>query len=412
LLQLYDMIRVQETGMQKVLIQFVILIAAVVVLSFISSRLWGGRPEGQMGNRSLVVEEGMTVAQFGQRNELPPVLLKKVFDLRGPADQQRLVATFGMSNEQIRKKTQGLLALRTEHGSKNWAKILVKFALWLAFLAVVFVLMVRGLVTAQNRKWLLLAAVAVFGVMLGSDPSPMGTIKDAIVLLGARGVIFPPRLIAFGMFLLMVILANKFICSWGCQLGTLQDAIFRLNRDKRDRKGLIRQFKVPFAISNSVRMTFFAAIVASAFLWATDIVEGIDPFKIFKPQMLGLAGMAFVGVTLVLSLFTWRPWCHFLCPFGLVGWAAEKISLFKIHVDYDKCVACGACEKACPSTVMGAILKRDRTIPDCFSCGTCMETCPAKAISFKAGRRNKPPAGKFAAEIGTVGAPAVRQKEV
>jgi polyferredoxin len=202
-------------------------------------------------------------------------------------------------------------------------------------------------------------------------------------------------LIAFGVFLLLVIVANKFICSWGCQLGTLQDLIFRLNRDKDDRKGLFRQFKVPFVVSNGVRFAFFVALTTIAFVWATDIVEGIDPFKIFKPQVLGVVGAVFAGAILVVSLFTYRPWCHFFCPFGLAGWVAEKISLFKIQVDYDKCIACGTCERTCPSTVMGAILKRDRVIPDCFACGTCIESCPAQAIAFKTGRRNRPPEGKF-----------------
>ena len=64
-------------------------------------------------------------------------------------------------------------------------------------------------------------------------------------------------------------------------------------------------------------------------------------------------------------------------------------------MDYDKCIACQACSKACPSNVMDAILKQDRVVPDCFSCGTCMEVCPAKAISFEAGKRQKPPEGKF-----------------
>jgi polyferredoxin len=255
--------------------------------------------------------------------------------------------------------------------------------------------MVKRKVTTGIRKWLLLGAVAVFGVVLGSDPSPMGTVKDAVVLYGSKGVIFPPRLIAFGVFLLLVVVANKFICSWGCQLGTLQDLIFRLNRDKEDRKGLLRQFKVPFVISNAVRVAFFAAIVLFAFAWATDIVEGVDPFKVFKPQALGIAGAVFAGLLLVLSLFIYRPWCHFFCPFGLAGWVAEKISLFKIHVNYDKCIACEACTKACPSTVMRAILKRDKIIPDCFACGTCIETCPVGAIAFKAGKRSKPPADKF-----------------
>jgi len=382
--------------MKKILIQFVLLIAMVVGASFVSARLWGGKPEGGGAMQPLVLEATMTVGQFAQRNELPGPLIKKIFGLQSPQDKQQRVTSFGMTSDEILRKTEGLLALRAEHGSKNWAKIAAKFALWLAFLATVLVLMRRGKVTARVRKGLLLAAVVVFGVILGADPSPMGTVKDAVVLLGARGVIFPPRLIAFGVFLLLVIVANKFICSWGCQLGTLQDLIFRLNRDKDDRQSIVRQFKVPFVLSNGVRIVFFAALTTVAFVWATDIVEGIDPFKIFKPQVLGLAGAAFVGAILILSLFTYRPWCHFFCPFGLAGWVAEKISLFKIHVDYDKCIACGACEKACPSTVMSAILKRDRVIPDCFACGTCIESCPAQAIAFKTGRRAKPPAGKFA----------------
>ena len=330
-----------DDTMKNILIQFVLLVAVVVGASYASARLWGGKPEGLTETKPLVLEETMTVNQFAQRNELPPQLLKKVFGLQSPQDRQKLVTAFGLSHEEVVSRTEGLMALRAEHASKNWKKILAKFALWLAFLGLVLTLMRRGQVTARRRKGLLLAAVVVFGVILGSDPSPMGTVKDAIVLLGARGVVFPPRLIAFGVFLLMAIVANKFICSWGCQFGTLQDLIFRLNRDTEDRKAIWRQFKVPFIISNSVRIAFFAALIAGAFVWATDIVEGIDPFKVFKPQALGLIGVVFLGAVLVLSLFTYRPWCHFFCPFGLAGWVAEKISLFKVHVDYDKCIACG-----------------------------------------------------------------------
>ena len=381
--------------MKKTLVQFVLLIAAVTGASFVSARLWAGKPEGNTAVRPLLLEESMTVSRFAEHNGLPKPLVKRVFDLQGPQDGQKLVTSFGMDRDDVLRKTEGLLALRAEHGSKNWRKIVAKFVLWLAFLAAVLGLMRKRLITARWRKGLLLAAVVLFGVILGSDPSPMGTVKDAIVLFGAKGVIFPPRLIAFGVFLLMVVLANKFICSWGCQLGTLQDLVFRLNRDRHDRNGGPGQFKVPFIVSNGVRIAFFAALTTVAFVWATDLVEGIDPFKIFKPQVLGLAGVAFVTAVLVLSLFTYRPWCHFFCPFGLAGWLAEKVSLFKVHVDYDKCVACGICEKVCPSPVMGAILKRDRMIPDCFACGTCIESCPTGAIAFKTGRRQKPPQGKF-----------------
>jgi formate hydrogenlyase subunit 6/NADH:ubiquinone oxidoreductase subunit I len=78
-----------------------------------------------------------------------------------------------------------------------------------------------------------------------------------------------------------------------------------------------------------------------------------------------------------------------------VGWIVEKISIFKIHVDYDTCIACEACAKACPSSVMEAILKRERTIPDCFSCATCIGVCPTNSIRLKSGKRTMPPEGKF-----------------
>ena len=373
----------------------IIIVLVVVSTSILSSRLWSGGQE-QLPERTAVnIDKTETITEFGKKYHLDRKSLKKIFDLKSPDDLKKKVADFGMNEELISKKVNQVLAIQAEHASKNWFKIPLKGILWFAFLLAVFIPIRKGKITSRNRKWIYIAAVGVFGVILGSDPSPMGTVKDAIVLLGSKGVIFPPRLIAFGIFLLMVILANKFICSWGCQLGTLQDLIFRFNRDSKYSKGLFGQVKIPFIISNSIRVLFFLILILVAFVWADDIVGPIDPFKVFKPQVIGIAGGLFIGLVLVVSLFVYRPWCHFLCPFGLVGWMAEKISLFKIKVDYSKCISCQACSKACPSTVMDAILKQDRIIPDCFSCGTCMETCPATAISFGYGKRQKPPVGKF-----------------
>ena len=381
--------------MWRTTISLIVILLIVIFTSYVSSRLWAGRPEELPGNIDITVSEDITVAEFGKKYDLDRRILKDVFNLKSPDDLKKQVADFGMSRQLLSKKLNKVLAIQAEHGSKNWIKIFLKGGLWIIFLLAVFNLLRKGKITARNRKWIYMAAVVVFGIILGSDPSPMGTVKDAIVLLGSKGVIFPPRIIAFGIFLLMVVLANKFICSWGCQVGTLQDLIFRINRDSKDRKGLFGQIKIPFIISNSIRISFFLLLIFVAFIWAVDIIEVIDPFKIFKPKVIGIAGGLFLGSVLFLSLFIYRPWCHFFCPFGLVGWLAEKISVFKIKVDYDKCISCQACSKACPSTVMDAILKQNRIIPDCFSCGTCIETCPADAISFVSGKRTKPPDGKF-----------------
>ena len=49
-------------------------------------------------------------------------------------------------------------------------------------------------------------------------------------------------------------------------------------------------------------------------------------------------------------------------------------------------ISCVTMEK----TVMEAILKQDRVVPDCFVCGTCIDVCPTKSVSFASGKRTPP----------------------
>ncbi len=380
-------------------LRFFIVIAAVVLLSLLSSFFWQGTPEKTEDSIPLIIRDGMTIAEFGKENRLPDEVLKKVFPLQGKADFQKTQESLNIPRNELVEKVGKTRALAEEYKSKNWAKIPLKFGLWILFLAGVFVLMRRKKITPGLRRKLYLTAAVVFGVVLGSDPGPMGTIKDAIVLFGAKRVVFPPRMVALTVFLLMVFLANKFICSWGCQVGTLQDLIFRLNRNRADTEGILKQYRPPFLWTNAIRIAFFLIFSLVAFAWGTDLVEPIDPFKIYKPAAIGIGGGAFLGLILIASLFVYRPWCQFCCPFGLVGWWVEKISLFKIIVNHQTCIGCRSCEKTCPSTVMGAILKRDRTIPDCFACGTCIEVCPTKSIRLATGKRSRPPEGKFISEM-------------
>jgi len=373
------------------------LISLIFVLLFssLSTRLWGGKPEKIEEPRPLTIQEDMTLAEFGKANQLPSSVLKSVFGLTTKEDLQKKLKDCGLSVEEINKQVNKALVLQSEHESKNWVKIPIKFVSWLIFLGIVFFLVRKNRITPQKRKGLFTASVMIFGVILGSDPSPMGTVKDAIVLFAKSGVIFPPRMLALLIFLLMVFVSNKFICAWGCQFGTLQDLLFRFNRNPKDQKAILRQLKPPFVLSNTIRATFFFLIILAAFLWATDLVEPIDPFRVFNPLHAGVAGLLFIGALSFFSLFIYRPWCHFFCPFGFVGWVVEKVSLFKINVNYQTCIACEACAKACPSTVMEAILKQDRIIPDCFACATCVHTCPTNSVHFELKKRKKPPAGKF-----------------
>ncbi|MDD2897711.1 MAG: 4Fe-4S binding protein [Desulfuromonadaceae bacterium] len=379
----------------KVVVYFILILVSTIGLSSIMSQIVGGKAEQPQKRKELKLDKGMTVAQFGQANALSASFLKESFNLAQESDFAKKVDEFGTS-EQITSLITKKLALAAEHASKKWIKILIKFGLWFTFLSALFKFFKTRAVSSGVRNCLLVIATVTFGVVLGSDPGPMGTVKDAIYLYGTAHTIFPPRMIALSVFLLIVLLANKYICAWGCQAGTLQELIFRINQNSEQKAIVGRRIKLPFALTNTIRILFLCMFTIAVFAWGIDLIGPIDPFKIYNPTHLGLFGGAFIGILLSASLFIYRPWCHLFCPFGLLGWLVEKASINKISVNYETCIACQQCATACPTAVMGAILKRDKkTIPDCFACYTCRDVCPTGSICFSTRKRAVPPADHF-----------------
>jgi polyferredoxin len=392
---------VQYKRARTTLYLFLIMVA-IIGLSIFSNLKWGAKSERTQIPGPLIIEYGMTVSQFGEANGFSNPMLKQIFSLQSRSELDHQISVYGSADD-IKSLVTKKMALFAEESSKNWKKIAIKFLLWFLLLLSVYFYLKKRRVTPRLRTLLLFTSVFVFGVALGSDPSPMGTVKDAVYLFAASRAVFPPRMIALTVFLLLVFIVNKYICAWGCQAGTLQDLFFRLNRDDRQKAVIWNQFKAPFWITNSFRIALFSAFSITAFLWSFDLIGKIDFFKIYSPLHLGITGGVFAAAILLLSLFLYRPWCHLFCPFGLAGWIVEKISLVKISVNYDTCIACQRCANACPSTVMSAILLRDRkTIPDCFSCYTCRDVCPSGSIEFSTRKRTKPPLGHFEKKNKTV----------
>ncbi|MGL4369831.1 MAG: 4Fe-4S binding protein [Spirochaetota bacterium] len=356
---------------------------AAIALTAIAVSLWQGNShEKNTDVPPLIFYETMTINDYALTNKLSPEIVTLLF---AKADRLSLVSEHDLSPKTNIAGTRKAQLEEADHSSKNWKKIVLKFLLWGIFLTAVFVMIRTRRMNPARRKALYFAAAFLFGALLGSDPSPMGTVKDAVVLLGKEHMIFPPRMIAFTIMLIFgTILVNKILCGWGCQFGTLQDFIFRAGRDPADRGTSPFQFKIPFRISNTIRAAFFVLMALFAFLWGMDIVSPLDPFKLFSPLSLTVSGICFTAIILLLSFFTYRPWCHFLCPFGFAGWTGEMISVFRIRVDRDTCISCGKCIKSCPSHAMDGIWKNKRFRPDCFLCGVCIENCPAQAISLNA----------------------------
>lgn len=360
---------------------FIGIVVLTVLLSLLMSNLFRGNVE-EKELKPLSISESMTVLEIAEVNHVKISSLKEALQIKDDQKLSQTLGQLGLTEDIAKDKIAKKMNLEAEEASKNFVLIFAKFIFWILLMLIAFALIRKGKISNKARNYLLIGSFTLFGAIFGSDPNSMSTITDMVSAYAIKGIFFPPRLIALVVFLLFGFLANKFFCGWACQFGALQDFIFRLNRDSNNKKGIFKQYKVPFAISNTIRLIFFSAFLLIAFLWSANIIETINPFNIFNPGKFTIIGISFISLLLIASLFIYRPWCHFFCPFGLASWIVEKFSRFRIRVNYNTCVACEECTKACPSHAMGAILKQDKVIPDCFACGICMNACPTKSIVF------------------------------
>jgi polyferredoxin len=189
-------------------------------------------------------------------------------------------------------------------------------------------------------------------------------------------------------FAVLAVIGNKLICGWACPFGALQELAFSLPILRK-----LKRRKVPFAASNTVRCLLFIGVLLVLFgviggQKGLVIYHFVNPFNLFNLDI----ETASVGITiaagLVLSLGVYRPFCQFICPFGLVSWLLERVSLFRARIDRERCTDCGACARACPLQAAGGRVAGKRLPADCFSCARCLNVCPEDAISYGvAGRK-------------------------
>ncbi|HDD24298.1 MAG TPA: 4Fe-4S binding protein [Chloroflexi bacterium] len=255
--------------------------------------------------------------------------------------------------------------------------ILSKFVLWIAVVVIATLFLNRRKVTAKVRLVFLIGGVLVFGFayalliqmdQAGANPNPVLSLRTLLTSVLVQHRFLLPIAGMLVALLLMVLVSNKSICGWGCQLGLLQDLLYRVKLPK---------WKPPFWLSNTVRVVAFVALIAGLVTVGVDWIKGIDPFQLFSFKFTLGVGL-FSAVVLVASLFIYRPWCQFLCPFGLVGWLVEQVSLLRPRINRDVCKRCQLCVKACPTHAMEHYYEGKAIHADCFACGACIEACPVK----------------------------------
>lgn len=260
-------------------------------------------------------------------------------------------------------------------------RILIKFTLWVGGVAAATLLLRRRKVNSKMRLFFLIGGVLLFGFTFGwivkdaVNPNPVFSTRNLLTFTLVRQQFMFPVAAMLVALLLMVWVSNKSICGWGCQLGLLQDLLDRVPLPKWD---------PPFWISNTVRIVASTGLVVGLVGWGVDWIGLIDPFEIFQFNLTPWIGL-FSAAVLVASLFVYRPWCQFLCPFGLLGWVVEQVSLLRPRINREACKECNLCVQACPTQAMGDFYSGRKIHADCFACGSCISACPQEeALGWRA----------------------------
>ena len=213
---------------------------------------------------------------------------------------------------------------------------------------VAMLLILMGIVTwALYKKrtrgpilWSSVVSVAYFGFFRGGCVCSVGSIQNVALAFVDNSYSLPLAVFLFFMIpIIGAFLFGRVFCSGVCPLGALQDLVnvknYRINKAVAGALSVIPWIYLAFALLYALTRTRF-------------IICQFDPFiGIFR--LGGDIGMiAFGVILLVMSVFTGRPFCRFLCPYGALLSIFSSVSVFKIGITPKPCINCELCHNSCP----------------------------------------------------------------
>ena len=248
----------------------------------------------------------------------------------------------------------------------------------------------RGQIFTGSSKYLCLPGMNCYSCPGALGSCPIGALQAT---LNSRQ--YKLSLYVLGLLTVFGTLLGRFVCGFLCPFGLIQDLLFKIPFVKKIRR-------LPGEKSlRWLRFVFLGIFVILLPLFVIDItglgepwfckwicpvgtLEGGIPLVLLNNAMRGAAGFLFrwklviLIITVLTSIIIYRPFCRYVCPLGALYGLFNKISLYRIKIDSEKCVGCGLCQKACKLDI--PVWKNPDSM-DCIRCGECKAACPHKAIS-------------------------------
>ncbi|MBU1719792.1 MAG: 4Fe-4S binding protein [Bacteroidetes bacterium] len=194
-------------------------------------------------------------------------------------------------------------------------------------------------------------------------------------------------------------LLGRVWCGWICHFGALQEFLYL--------PGRVKWFKTETAqkVAFWIRVVLTVALIVQLAVMGTRYWCYIDPFASifnfgsFYDFVIGaesynadlIIGITLVLLILVMSVFTFRPFCRFMCPAGLMMGLVAKIPGASVIGLKAECSGCKNCSNVCK---INAIIRKEKysilNNTECILCGDCMEACNKKGlILFRKSRKHK-----------------------
>ena len=370
--------------MKRTVIWSLVLVVVACTLSVIIPLVSAGSARS-----AVEFSESWSLREAAQHNGLP---LKKVLHVMSHEDhrvwawpRRKPIDELPIDPELVRHAIGHVL----EDSPGGWT--VLKFLLWAVCVPVVLLaILTRRAIRPVRIVWLV-GMVGIFGVWLGASPNPMESLVKTFKAINNMEAEPWAAVVGLAVFTVLSLAGPKFICSWGCHLGALQECLFNLP--------VLRvkcNFRVPFCLSLTIRIVLFVGFVLLLFtemfgLSNFVVYHHVNFFKLFSIAELARFALYLLPVFLIASVLVYRPFCQFICPFGLYAWALQDLAVHRVQIDRDTCIACEQCIGACPTDAMKGLLAGQRRIflPDCWSCGQCVESCPEGAIRFAPDRARR-----------------------
>jgi NosR/NirI family transcriptional regulator, nitrous oxide reductase regulator len=175
---------------------------------------------------------------------------------------------------------------------------------------------------------------------------PVGATQNIVLSVFDATYAVPITVAAFFLLpLVFTLFFGRTFCAAVCPLGAIQDLV------------LWRPVAVPGWAESGLRLLAYVYLGATVLFAATGsafVICRYDPFiSIFR--MTGSLNILILsGCILLIGVFIGRPYCRFLCPYGVILRQLSRLSRRRVTITPDDCIRCRLCEDACP---FGAIKK-------------------------------------------------------